>query len=809
MNSILKSRAAVRHVLLSTAVSAATLAVVGNAGAFEYNSDGLTVRVDSTVSVGAGLRASPIDTRLLNEGDGGPKQVLPAPLPGIPYLQAIGAVPAGVIPGGVASITPIAPIYAGGINSAAPDLSVKQGQFYSGIVKATHEIEAKYQNFTFFARPTYFYDAVGDQSTSPSGNVNWSDNTRKITGKNFKFLDSFVDGKFDIGGHDASVRLGKQVINWGESTFILNGINAFSPIDVSAFRRPGAEIKEAIAPQWMASAQITVAENLSLSGWYQLKWEPYQLDASETFFDGSTASGEINLASGGMGTANPNGVPGAAYLGVGGGAYAGTFRKNCALPQNAALCASSPYIDYRTPIYSNSEAVRLSLGDTSQLQRLYDKAARDDGQFGLSMKWYSQALNETEFGLYFANYHSRLPIYSNASGTPSVTAPYVQTGLTTSIGTRNAYLAGYNPIEILGNAALGVPKGVTSAQILASIANIPLANPTGATFINPATGKPQLITNMQQLNTARAQAFALTNFIVTSAGAALKDGIEAPGLNTNGSAYLEYPEDIKEWGLSFNTTVLGIGVQGEMSYKKDEPLQINDLEIILAEAATACSFEGSFGALNSVLYSGSQLTQPGNPSGKVYKCDPSSPGNKQVQGYIRRDSISAQFGTTQTFQPSVGFVRALGANQAVFVTEFGMVHYNNLPHQWQLRLNPPNLQGSSSPLGGILSLDPLTGGYPTANSGGYVVLGQLNYDNVFGTAVTLNPTVAFKHDVFGMTPGPNGNYLRSRKSTSLALDGSYLGQWKGSIAYVNNFGGGLQNRAVDKDFVSFSVSYSF
>lgn len=808
MNSILKSRVALRHVLMSTAISATTLALAGTATAFEYNANGLTVRVDSTVSLGAGIRASEVDSRLLNEGDGGPKQVLQTPVGGIAFLQAIGAVPPGVIPPGVASITPIAPIYAGGINSAASDRSVKGGQFYSGVIKATHEIEMKYQNFTAFLRPTYFYDAIGDQSSSPSGYVNWSDSTRKVIGKNFKLLDSFVDGKFEVGGRNVSVRLGKQVINWGESTFILNGINAFSPIDVSAFRRPGAEIKEAIAPQWMASANISIVENLSLSGWYQLKWEPYQIDAAETFFNGSTAAGQINSASGGMGTRNPTGVAGASYLGVGGGAYAGTFRKNCALPQNAAICATSPFIDYRTPIYSNSESVRLSLGDTSQLQRIYDKGARDDGQYGLSLKWYSQALNETEFGLYYANYHSRLPIYSNASGTPEVTAPYVQTGLTTSAGTRQAFFVGYNPVTFLPAGTF--PRGVTDSIMLSTIKNIPLVNTTGATFINPATGKPQLITNIAQLNTARAQAFSPANMIITAGGVAtLKDGIEAPGLNTNGQAYLEYPEDIKQVGLSFNTTLFGIGVQGEVSYKMDEPLQINDLEIILAEAATACSFEGSFGFLNSVLYQGSQLTQPGNPSGKVYTCDPSRPGNQRVDGYIRRDSVSAQFGTTQTFQPSVGFVRALGANQAIFVTEFGMVHYNNLPRQWQLRLGPPNLQGSSSPLGGILSLDFLSGGYPTANSGGYVLLGQLNYDNVFGTAVTLNPTVAFRHDVFGISPGPNGNYLRSRKSTSVGLDGTYLGQWKGSISYVNNFGGGLQNRAADKDFVSFSVAYSF
>jgi hypothetical protein len=795
-----------RKAFLATALGATALSLGGTAFAWDYNSSGLSIRIDSTVSVGAGLRTSSPDSRLLNEGDGGPRQVLPAPVGGIAFLQAIGAVPAGVLPPGVASITPIAPTYGGGINSAVSDRNINSGEFYSGIVKATHEIEMKYGNFTFFARPTYFYDAVADQD---SGSYNsWSDNTRKITGKNFKVLDSFVDAKFNVAGRDASVRLGKQVINWGESTFILNGINAFSPIDVSAFRRPGSEIKEAIAPQWMASAQISLVENLSLSGWYQLKWEPYQLDAAETFFNGSSASGEINTA-GAMGTRNPfNGPPGAAWLGVGGGAYAGTFRRNCALPQNAAVCASSPYVDYRTPIYSNSESVRLSLGDTSQLQRLYDKPARDDGQFGLSLKWYAEELNNTEFGLYYANYHSRLPIYTNASGTPSVTNNYVHTGLTTSAGTRQAYFVGYNPVTFLPAGTF--PRGVTDAIALTLLPNIPLANPLGVTFLNPATGRQELITNLLQLNQARAQAFSPLNMVVTAGGVAtLKDGIEAPAMNTNGKAFLYYPEDIKEWGLSFNTTVLGIGLQGEMSYKKDEPLQINDLEIILAQAATACSFEAGFGFLNSVLYDGAQLTKPGNPSGKVYKCDPTRPGNQVIQGHILRDSISAQFGTTQTFQPSVGFVRALGANQAILVTEFGMVHYENLPHQWQLRLNPPNLQGSSSPLGGILSLDPLFSGYPTANSGGYVVLGQLNYDNVFGTAVTLNPTVAFRHDVFGISPGPNGNYIRSRKSMSVALDGSYLGNWKGSLAYVNNFGGGLQNRAADKDFLSFSVAYSF
>ena len=34
------------------------------------------------------------------------------------------------------------------------------------------------------------------------------------------------------------------MINWGESTFIQGGINAINPVDVSALRVPGAELRD-------------------------------------------------------------------------------------------------------------------------------------------------------------------------------------------------------------------------------------------------------------------------------------------------------------------------------------------------------------------------------------------------------------------------------------------------------------------------------------------------------------------------------------------------------------------------------------
>ncbi len=63
-----------------------------------------------------------------------------------------------------------------------------------------------------------------------------------------EILDAFVYHNYAIAEQPGSVRLGKQVVSWGESTFIGNSINAINPVDAAAFRRPGAEIKEGLIP---------------------------------------------------------------------------------------------------------------------------------------------------------------------------------------------------------------------------------------------------------------------------------------------------------------------------------------------------------------------------------------------------------------------------------------------------------------------------------------------------------------------------------------------------------------------------------
>ncbi|MFT8046915.1 DUF1302 domain-containing protein, partial [Salmonella enterica subsp. enterica serovar Enteritidis] len=72
-----------------------------------------------------------------------------------------------------------------------------------------------------------------------------SDSNRKEAAQSSgaQILDAFVYHNYSVGDLPGTVRLGKQVVSWGESTFIGNSINSINPLDAAAFRRPGAEIK--------------------------------------------------------------------------------------------------------------------------------------------------------------------------------------------------------------------------------------------------------------------------------------------------------------------------------------------------------------------------------------------------------------------------------------------------------------------------------------------------------------------------------------------------------------------------------------
>ena len=261
---------------------------------------------------------------------------------------------------------------------------------------------------------------------------------------------------------------------------------------------------------------------------------------------------------------------------------------------------------------------------------------------------------------------------------------------------------------------------------------------------------------------------------------------------STGRVNVVYPEDIDSFGVSFNTTVFETwALQGEVSYRPNLPLQIDDVELLFA----------GLSPLNAVipepaLRFNSQLGQflPG----------------QSIQGYLEREVSQAQFTLTKLFGPN----NPIGANQIAFVTEVGATHVWDLPSNSELRFEGPGTDtggGIGNQLNGGDLRNPVTttDGFATPFSWGYRMVIAPTYNAVFGTPWNMTPRLAFNHDVTGTSPGPGGNFIEGRKSLSLGLGFSYLNNWRVDFGYTNFFGAGINNLVGDRDFVSGSISYSF
>lgn len=255
----------------------------------------------------------------------------------------------------------------------------EKGKTFSKIFKGIHDLELKYRDSGLFVRGKYWYDFELKDEDRAFKDI--SDHNRKEGAKSAgaELMDAFLYHNYMIDEMPGSVRLGKQVVSWGESTFIQGGINTINPVDVAAFRRPGAEIKEGLIPVNMFYMSQSLTDEVSAEAFYQLEWEQTVLDNCGTFFS------QVDMV--------PDGCD--------------TLTLGPALDTNPiAQAALSPF-----GIDLTSDGIRVP--------RAGDRDARDQGQWGLALRWLSPEL-DSEFGAYFINYHSRQPYVSSITGPNTV-----------------------------------------------------------------------------------------------------------------------------------------------------------------------------------------------------------------------------------------------------------------------------------------------------------------------------------------------------------------------------------------------------
>ena len=161
------------------------------------------------------------------------------------------------------------------------DLNYDRG-VVSNASKFTTDLDIGIGDFGAFVRTTGFIDFEnqnGERARTPL-----SDAAKKRVGRDVDVLDAYVTATFDAGDTTIDIRLGKHVLNWGESTFIPNGISAINPFDVSKLRLPGSELREALLPVGLASVAVAPTDALSVAGFYQFDWQETEIDPVGSYF---------------------------------------------------------------------------------------------------------------------------------------------------------------------------------------------------------------------------------------------------------------------------------------------------------------------------------------------------------------------------------------------------------------------------------------------------------------------------------------------------------------------------------------------
>ncbi len=764
------------------------LLAAGNVRALEFDLAGTTVKIENLATVGALMRMQERDNDLIGTGNVARLMGQPNPCvqrtgddgvtgpnangnntftgdtcsgtrtrpatnaPNPPNANAVNSNTVFVnLPGGV---TP---------NGDNGNLNFDKYDIAYATAKLTSDISFSLSDFNFFARTTGYFDGIyssfyerhPDTTLQPLRPA-YSDAGRQRSGVRFRALDYFVSRRFELGDRNFNIKVGNQVLNWGESAFLLtNSLNSINPPNQALLRIPGFDVKELARPVGMVLLEGDVVEGVSAQAFYQYDWKAVIVDPVGSYFSVSDTLGE-------------------------GGEFAMlSFGK---APEDP-LQLYEPRRNAQDPVaVLNSRSSRTVLRDYA-LEKQYKPS--EGGQFGFSSKIFLDSINNgTEVGLYFANYHARVPSVS---------------GLATD--------------------ATCIPSGTNNLANPAQFAAF--AAPTGCNLAGPPTGAQLPLQN------------------------------EALPLDT-AKVFVEYPENIKMFGFSFNTTVGDFALSGEYAYRPNLPIQVHTTDLTFA------LLQPGFPDMDVAVAPGVTLPSRrtavpdfitayrGGVAGQIQP-------NQYIRGYEQMKIGQGEIILLKT----IGGDNPLGASQITVLLEMGFTHLPGYPSLAEFQSNGAGTDShASAAIGGARGINPVDirnpntpddetshkcdaaapsvnqnqaqataacytllqnpipqgqvdiKAYGTPESYGYRFLTLTRYDSaLFGANVEfLN---ALFHDVHGVGPGLGQNFVEGRKQILSGIRVDYLSRFIGELRYTWFTGGGLRDSLRDRDNLFLFLGYQF
>lgn len=222
------------------------LAWAGSAAAFTFEGENISGSFDSTISVGTGIRAKSPNAELITAGATGNG----APNGNLAPSSALGD--------------------QGNLNYA-------KGDAFTTYLKGNHELLLKMpEDWKFMGRVSWLKDFTATDTTgyisgaAPVGS--FGDDARKDLNFKARLLDFWVSKDFTLNGERARIRVGNQVISWGESLFLPGGINQTNAMDIMRLSQPGTQLKEVFLPAPMVSFATGLGHGMNFEAYVQSRW---------------------------------------------------------------------------------------------------------------------------------------------------------------------------------------------------------------------------------------------------------------------------------------------------------------------------------------------------------------------------------------------------------------------------------------------------------------------------------------------------------------------------------------------------------
>ena len=635
------------------------------------------------------------------------------------------------------------------INGDNGNLNFDKGDLVHATAKLTSDFNTNLYDFNIFARTLLLFDAQYSSfeenhpdttlqaATSPFPKAGEDELGMQLT-----FLDYFVSRTFTVGDRDVSVKLGNQVLNWGESSFLaLNSMNIVNPPSQALLRVPGFDIKELFQPVGMLLVGTEVVENVNAEFFYQYEWKSITVDPVGSFFSGSD------------------------ILGAGGRYAMLSFGKAPEDPDNLYQAVDNPSDPLRT---LGSESGRT-------IYRGADREPSGGGQFGAAFKIFLEDFNNgTEVGLYFANYHSRIPsvsfISSDATCIPADTGTPATNlaALVASCGTIPTMSSLEQPLPVdTASLFAEYPEniqlyGVSFNTTLGDWAysgefayrpNLPVQIHTvdlTLAAVSPSFPEDDYNLGVSVLPSNRSGA---PDFVSVYRGVRNRNGDGTGNFGYGPNEYIRGYEEqqVGQFGHTFLKTIGG-----------DNPIEASQITLLFESGFT---YVFDMPALNEIQFQGAETNTH------------ASNGADGTQGISPRDL------TGQNLVPDDGDPCAGTTSPALTAAD----------------VNPRCLRQNPT------AQDPT--GFGDEFSWGYRAVMLTRYDSALYGA-NLEGLFGFFHDVNGVAPGLGQNFVDGRKQILLGLRFDYLSKWVGEIRHTW-FTGSDHDSARDRDNLLVFVGYQF